>query len=199
MNPYSAYNKTKRMPPLKDLAKKLEQQVDRVESGSVKVKQKESHEQEAGITKSSDAGTPQKRDVRHSDRIQAKPQGYQEEMAGQEDGDKEEDTTVRSGVGGVERLPRKRTFEELQLAHQLGVRAPDESRKTMPYTGRQPGAIAIHRNTLEQPIIISSGGEESKLSELSELSSQQSASESGRGPARSEDLYVGSKEAKDTT
>ena len=57
---YSAYDKTKQMPPLRDLAKKLEQKADRSGSGSLKVEQKISREHEAGITRSPDAGTLQK-------------------------------------------------------------------------------------------------------------------------------------------
>ena len=90
-------------------------------------------------------------------------------MAGQEEANEEEDTSVRPSVGeGVKRLGTKRTFQESQLSlpdeSNFRGRALDGRKKTIPYSSGQPGAIATNRGSLEQPVIVNSGGEESESS-----------------------------------
>ena len=119
--------KSKPMPPLGAFAKKLDSQVDRVESGASKAEQKRAQEQHEGdTTKEYGLGAkvkpmPKKARARvsgtHSKRVESLLQQYEEDMAEKEKGDSTEYSSL--GDGG-KRLPRKRDFQESKLSH------PDE-------------------------------------------------------------------------
>lgn len=104
--PYqNAYQKTKPMPPLSSLAKKLEPQSDRIQSGASRAEQKKAHgQQEAdtakcpslGVTvepasKQTDLGAPETR----SEPVESLLQQHNEDVIKQE----EEETTESPGLG----------------------------------------------------------------------------------------------------
>ena len=141
----SPYEKTKNMPPLRELAKRAEQERD--PTGNSKGKQRESRGQEGWASKSTgeDAAIdPKLRQphVKHSKRVDFELKQFLDEMDWE--GEEEEDNSMDTSTNeGVKRLPRKRTFQESQMSHsddspsELG--RAEESRKNIPYTGGQPG------------------------------------------------------------
>ena len=117
------YIKTKPMPQLAALAKKLEPQGDGVESGASKAEQKRVHKQEKGdtpryfglgaVTKPMPQKARFKVPETHSERLESTLEQYYEDMAGQE-----EDTRKYSRPRPrAKRLSRKRSFEESKLSH----------------------------------------------------------------------------------
>lgn len=148
----NSYKKTKAIPPLKELAKKLEPRMHGVESEASKGKEKRIHEQEGAATKFSGQGAgtkprPQKTRVRHAERVESIVQQYHDEMGEQYDDEdeEEEDTTDYPGTSERnEHLPRKRTFQEAEFSHsddsESGALNAERNRRNAPYISGQPGA-----------------------------------------------------------
>ena len=147
----NSYKRTKEMPPLRELAKKLESEMHGVESEGSKGKDQRMHEQEGAATKFSGQGAgtkprPQKTRVRHAERVESILQQYRDEMGEQYDDEDEEEKDTTDYPGTSERnehLPRKRTFQEAELSHsdgsESGALNAERNRRNASYTSGQPG------------------------------------------------------------
>ena len=156
----NCYKGPNRMPPGKELDKKLFRQILGVEPESSKANETSMHKQdEATKTKSSEKGAsvkprPQKAEVRHATMVEHVLQKYQEELAELdeeteeegEEGEEEEkegaNTTSHPRVSGRVKHSRKRTFKEAELSDandsHSGTLIADESKRNVSYTGGQP-------------------------------------------------------------
>lgn len=146
------YQNIKPMPPLEELAKKREPQVDHIGSGAPKAEQNKAYEKNEGhTTKYIGLGArvkprPKKARVRapknHPEQVESSLQEYEEDAAEQEE---EEDTKDYSGLGGrSKRLPRKRSLQESKPSHlddsESGASRAEGSRRNVQYAGGQLSA-----------------------------------------------------------